>query len=465
MGVTDLFSNIRIANEFVGADLGDWRRTARLSRLVESLAKNPSLSFPQAMPDAADLEAAYRFFNNVKVRPEEILRPHIGQTVERVLQEAVILVAHDSSIVSFTSEGKEGLAQHFGKQQFLVHCSLALQADERHRPLGLLAMSQHLPIKTPGKLLNDRWPDQIREVHALGISPGNVVHLMDRESDDYDLLSFMKTMGARFVSRVKFNRRTVDGGYLEASLEQAVVQAEREVYLSRRTGKRVGAKQLKANPPREARLAQLSVSAGRITIPRTPTARDSSEKFLELNVVRVWEPTPPANQSAVEWLLYTTEPIDTAEQLLQVVDWYRARWTIEEFYKSLKTGCALEKRQLGDLHSLTNALALLAPMAWHLLLIKSEAHTRPTTSADFVLDKEELEVLRVAAVRGRELPENPTVLDAMLSIAALGGHLKHNGLPGWQTLARGHQQLKLLVAGWTLRRAVEAGILPSPRDQ
>jgi hypothetical protein len=458
-------SNDRITDEFVGADLGDGRRTARLSRLVESMAKDPSLSFPKAMPDAAALEAAYRFFNNVKVRPEEILRPHVDQTVQRVLKEAVILVAHDSSVVSFNSEGKEGLTQHFSKQQFLVHCALALQADETHRPLGLLAMSYHLQIKMPGKSLNERWPDQIRDVHALGIPQQNVVHLMDRESDDYDLLSVMKTMGARFVSRAKFNRRTVDGDYVEASLGRAVMQAEREVCLSRRTGKRVGSKQLKAHPPREERVAKLSITAERVTIPRTPTARDSAAKSIQLNVVRVWEPTPPPNETAVEWVLYTSEPIDTAEQILQVVDWYRARWTIEEFFKSLKTGCSFEKRQLGDLHSLSNAMALLAPMAWHLLLIKSEAHSRPLTPARDVLDEEELEVLRLAAVRGRGLPENPTVLDVMLSIAALGGHQKHNGLPGWQSLARGYQQLRTLVAGWSLRRAVEAGILPPLRDQ
>ncbi len=202
---------MRVEDEFTGADLGDPRRTERLSRLVESLAKDPSLSFPQAMPDSACLEAAYRFFNNVKVEPEDILRPHIEKTVRRVLSEPVILVAHDSSILSFNSESKEGLTRHFSKQQFMVHCALALQAGDVHRPLGLLALSQHLQIKTEGKCLSERWPDQIGAVHALGIPPQNVVHLMDRESDDYELLSFMKSIGTRFVTRARFDRRTVDG--------------------------------------------------------------------------------------------------------------------------------------------------------------------------------------------------------------------------------------------------------------
>jgi hypothetical protein len=47
-------------------------------------------------------------------------------------------------------------------------------------------------------------------------------------------------------------------------------------------------------------------------------------------VVYVREVTPPADEQPVEWMLATTEPVDTAEQILAVVDSYRARWVIEE---------------------------------------------------------------------------------------------------------------------------------------
>jgi hypothetical protein len=46
------------------------------------------------------------------------------------------------------------------------------------------------------------------------------------------------------------------------------------------------------------------------------------------------------------------------------VDCYRGRWTIEEYFKALKTGCQYERRQLETAHSLLNALAILAPVAW-----------------------------------------------------------------------------------------------------
>lgn len=451
-----------IREEFEGADLGDGRRNVRLVQLAESMAKKPDSSFPKALRDSAELEAAYRFFNNVKVQPEEILRPHIRQTVQRIAQEAVTLVAHDSTIVSFASDDRDGLVERGGNQQFLAHCSLALKADGSRQPLGVVAMTHHLPIKKADANLQDRWSQHVLAVHALGIQPASVVHLMDCEADDYDLLDMLLGISTCFVIRVKHNR-VLDSGHLRDPLEKSVVQAEREVALSRRTSRGVGSKQRKAHPPREARLAKLAIAACSVKI-RRPASAYSDEKFLSLNVVRVWEIAAPEDQTPIEWLLYTSEPIDSSEQVLQIVDWYCARWTIEEYFKALKTGCALEKRQLGDLHALSNALALLAPIAWRILLLRSEAHARPAAPAELLLSDEEIQVLRAAATR-RPLPQNPTVLDAMLSIAGLGGHLKHNGLPGWRTLADGFQALRALVAGWQLRRAVEAGILPPARDQ
>lgn len=452
-----------IAAEFEGAELGDRRLGARLLQVAESMAKKPDSSFPDAM-SPAELEAAYRLFSNVKVEPEAILRPHILQTVGRMAEEVETLVAHDTTTVSFISEAREGLASRGDRQQFLAHCSLALRADGSRQPLGIVAMSQHLPVTTPDKSLQDRWGDHVQTLHAQGVSVASVIHLMDREADDYELFDMLNGIGARFVMRVQYDR-VLEVGRLRDAMNHASMQAEREVVLSRRTGKGSGRKQRKSHPPREQRIAQLAIATSEVTIPRPQSAGKDTSSLLSLNVVRVWEPAPPDGQEPVEWLLYTSEPIDTPEQVLRVVDWYRARWTVEEYFKALKTGCALEQRQLGDLHALSNALALLVPIAWRLLLLKTEARTRPTAPATEVLDDVEIEVLRAAVVGRRRLPEEPTILDAMLSIASLGGHLKHNGLPGWQTLARGFRTLRSLTEGWALRRAVEAGILAPFRDQ
>lgn len=439
-----------IVEEFRNAPVGDERLRIRLMKLAGTLAENPDKSFPQAL-NGSELEGAYRFLRNVKVRPEKVLQPHIRQTVARLLGQETVLVAHDSSTISFNSDGnREGLTYSRGeKQNFVTHCSLALRADGSRRPEGVLAASFYVRQTHRDGTLQERWNDHVQQVHQTGLAREQVVHLMDREADDYDSLEFLRKIGGRFVIRVSHNRR-LDEGLLRDAAERAPIQAEREVPISSRRAKG-GSKQRKIHPSRESRQAQLAISACGVEIKKSPQSKHSPR--LQLHVVRVWEPHPPIDERPVEWLLYTTEPIGSAEQVLQVVDWYRARWTIEEYFKALKKGCSIERRQLGDFYSLKNAVALFLPIAWKLLLLKSEALVRPTSPATGVLASDELEVLCKSTTR--PLPEQPTVSDVVLAIAALGGHLKHNGPPGWQILARGYTKLRNLVEGWNLRLSNE----------
>ncbi|WP_437603838.1 hypothetical protein [Sorangium sp. So ce590] len=94
-----------------------------------------------------------------------------------------------------------------------------------------------------------------------------------------------------------------------------------------------------------------------------------------------------------------------------------------------------------------NVLALFAPIAWQLLLLRSEARRAPEQPASAMLTPTQLDMLRVFA--RKPLPENATASDAFLASAALAGHLRRNGEPGWQTLGRGHEQLRILVQGWS----------------
>ena len=42
--------------------------------------------------------------------------------------------------------------------------------------------------------------------------------------------------------------------------------------------------------------------------------------------------------------------------------------------------------------------------------------------------------------------------DAMLGIAALGGHIKNNGVPGWLVLGRGLTRFFETEVGWRFAR-------------
>ncbi len=434
--------------EYEGADFGDARLSFRAVKLAKELAERPALSFPKVFDESA-LEAAYRFFNNGSVTMEAILQPHVEATLKR-LSKGVCLAVHDTTSFSFRPDGeREGLSKnHNGNQCFHAHVTLAL--DENFTPKGVLGLRTHVGKAATAE--HERWAEQVQKVEKLGFKSGQVVHVMDREADDYELFSTMQQHGLRYVIRLQHNRTLASPAGLgaekarESLLYQAI--AHREVPLSARSGRRKGPKSKQIHPPRKARMAKLAFAAKSIALKRPRSAPEQLSATLNVNVVHVWEVETADGETPIEWVLYTTEPVDTAEAILKVVDWYRGRWTIEEYFKAVKTGCSMEQRQLESRHALQNALALFLPIAWQLLLIRNAGREDPDAPASEVLPPAQLEVLKRAA--RKPLPPNPSARDAMLAIAGLGGHLKRNGDPGWITLWRGYEDILLLTKGWLL---------------
>jgi len=224
----------------------------------------------------------------------------------------------------------------------------------------------------------------------------------------------------------------------------------RDVPLSKRGAKGKGPPdKLRLHPPRDARCAQLHFGAVPVEISR-PRYLPSADfpASLPLCLVRVWEPNPPPGEDPVEWLLITNEPCETPEEIARIVDLYRSRWTIEDLFKALKTGCAIEERQLESRHALLNALSLFLPIAVHLLWLRTCARDEPDAAASEVLTELQLTVLRHRS--HRPLPEKPTAAQALWCLAGLGGHIPNNGWPGWQVLGRAFSTLLEAIAGWRL---------------
>ena len=94
-------------------------------------------AFPRPYPRRS--WRAYRFFGNSQVTAEAILAPHVRETLGRVQQDPVTRVVHDSSTLSFNSEGfREGLVQPRRK------CLRLAQQVE-----ALLSALQILPLEAP----------------------------------------------------------------------------------------------------------------------------------------------------------------------------------------------------------------------------------------------------------------------------------------------------------------------------
>jgi len=221
--------------------------------------------------------------------------------------------------------------------------------------------------------------------------------------------------------------------------------SEREVSLSKRK-KANHPRKSKAYPERKSRLAKLSFCSTEVELKRPKNLTIRFPSSLKVSVVFVKELDPPADCAAVEWRLYTLEPIKTESEILRVVDIYRSRWLIEEYFKAIKTGCRYEKRQLESYYSLINALTVFIPIAWRLLLLRSMERLEPTNKAINIMDPQEIDILR--AISKKPFPQNPSIAEVLSCIAKLGGHIKNNGPPGWLVLWRGYQKFLAFEAGW-----------------
>lgn len=452
-----------IAEEFADVDLGDERLNRRLGLLAGSLAGRPAESFPSLLDDA-ELEAAYRFFGNDQVSPEAILAPHLRQSALRAAKHPRVLVIHDTTQFEFPGHSRRpGLGRLIRPGQgFFGHFSLATSADGTHEPLGLLALETVFRLdrakpkaqrrSSDNRGESARWRNGIEDAERQLDGLATAIHVMDREADSYAILAALTERQRLFVIR-SFQDRLLasdDESRLRETAKAAPVALEREVPLSPRP--KIRGPKGKRHPSRRYRIAKLSFAAASVELPRTSDARGVESKTLALNIIHVFEKTPPQGQPAVEWFLLTNLPVDTPEDIAYAVDCYRGRWTIEEYFKALKTGCQYESRQLETAERLLNALAIFAPVAWRLLLLRHLARADGAAQRHALTSKQ-LEVLR--AVAKKPLPKQATPRDVMLAVAALGGHIKSNGDPGWLVLGRGMNALLLMELGWRAREDSE----------
>lgn len=458
--------------EYEDGGIGDARLDARLALVGARAAACPSASFPKMFPTEAELEGFYRLMRNARTTPENLLEPHVQSTLDRLFGREAVVAVHDTTEFRFNGERK-GLGR-LGKagRGFFGHFSLLVDPTE-HEPLGVAAMHTwvrkgetatakrrkgEISYRRSRELETEqrRWERQVDATELVAGGAASLIHVMDSEADDYALLAKLTRDSRRFVIRLCYDRKldakesgAERGEKAKAFLARSQEVCTRTVTLAKRK-RRPDSQKRARSKERKRRCATLSLSAETVAFSRPDSQSTSLPKSVQVNIVRVSEPNPPPDAEPVEWLLITSEPIKTEEDILRVVDSYRVRWIIEEYFKALKTGCAYEKRELDSYDTLVAALAVFVPVAWGLLRLRNVARATGEQPPEFVVSPDQLEILRLSPNCG--LPRRPTAQNVMLAIAKLGGHLRRNGDPGWQVLGRGYLELLTLTAGYRLAK-------------
>jgi hypothetical protein len=465
--------------ELQTVDLGDERLDNRFELLLSALGSRPNLSIPAACRGRAETKAAYRFFDNNKTTFLKVLQPHMDQSKVRLAQQSVVLLVQDATENELTRPEQQitGLGSLDGSRLgFVLHDLQAFTpqgiplgtvwAEIINRTDGVSHASaaeksqerKHTPIEEKETM---NWLTGLRAARAVAQELPDVqcVYVADSEADIYEL--FAEPRGTKpldWLIRACQNRATrrdpasQDQGQEEARLlREQVLQApvlyEVELLIRGRQAK-TAAEDRPRRENRESRRAKVAVRAASVTL-RPPWRHDRKLPEVTVNVVLVRELNPPAGEEAVEWILVTTLPIATLEQVRTIVEYYCVRWCIEILFRTLKSGCRVEQRRFEDVERLLPCVGLYLIVAWRTLFVCRMGRDCPEMDCEAVFEPAEWKAVWVAAHRKKPPRQAPRLGVMVHLIASLGGYIERkDSEPGPQTVWIGLQRMYDLAWAW-----------------
>ena len=158
----------------------------------------------------------------------------------------------------------------------------------------------------------------------------------------------------------------------------------------------------------------------------------------------------PAGSEPVEWRLQTNRSIESVEEAIELIVWYRARWEIEIYFHVIKNGGKVEELQLSSINRIERALALFMVVAWQDIYLMRMGRTCPDLNAALFFDPDEIRGAHLLTEKKMSATP-PTLNEIIRLIAQVGGFLgrKSDGEPGVKTIWRGLSQV--YAAAETLR--------------
>lgn len=438
--------------EFGGVDLGDSRRTARLVEMAAAACERPSGKVAAVFTRDAQREGAYDFLESEHVAPEEMIAGLAAATARRCAQLPFVFVPTDGSSVTVTDWtgerdfGRIGSDNNGGRGLKVVD---SLAVDPQGIPVGLLGLTwwarlEHAPHQTHARQsrpLEEKetryWVQTVRAASAALEERGvRGWFQIDREGDGRDLLLALNETSHWWTVRGNADRSIEledgDTAKLRSELEKKSVL---DVY----------ALPVVARPGRRAREAKMVVRVANVVL----RLRDKKTgRITKLPVTAVWareHDTTPEPEDPIDWLLYTSRPVETLADAKLVIWGYSMRWRVEEFHRTWKAGdCDVESTQLRSFDAVQRWATILAAVAIRIERLKRLARTKPDLPATIDLSPFELSALLTLMFDDKPPPTEPSIAQAVAWLAELGGYAnKYSGKPpGATVLGRGLKYLR-----------------------
>jgi hypothetical protein len=396
-----------------------------------------------------------RFVANTRVTVERLIEGW-GEPTATACSGRHVLAIQDTSGITFrtTAERQRDLGEIGGARGLVLHAMLAVDAETRGC-LGLVTgrlwtraerRTVHHNKRPLADKESERWLSTAEAAKSVLAEAACVTVVADRESDIY--AEWARLPGPRFhlLTRAMQDRAIAEGGRLSGALLQPAGAADID---------------LVARPGRPARRARLVARFGRVSLKRPVNTREAElPETVAVSLVEVVEHNPPTGVEPILWRLLTTHDVTDAAMAWRVIEWYRARWIIEQLFRTLKQqGLKLEDSQLETAEGLMKLTAIAARAACITLQLVQARDGRSAQPADIAFTPAEMHTLEAlvpqleGATQAQKNPHAPhTLAWAAWIIAKLGGWdgYKSSKPPGPITFRHGIEYFHAIAYGWSL---------------
>jgi len=446
----------QVQTEFQHAEFGDARLTDRLVQIGDELGSSPAESIPVACEDTASTKATYRFCDNELVNASEILASHRQAQQSRIQETDELLVVSDTTELTFPHHpAKEGLGDIGTAEMEIhgvkVHSTIGIDPQTHHmtgvidqqsliedRQTGTTHDTNGNDEPIPLETRHTKWIRGDRRARAWLPEDVRPIFVHDRAADDFSLYAEIidEMDNAGFVVRAQYNRniRTPTGENRKLFDWSSDLPEEGRTTIN-----------IQQAGGRDARTAELSIATETCELVPAKTAPDEPDS-VSVNIVRAEE--VGEHEDPMQWVLLTTASVGNLDQALTVIEQYRLRWRIEDWHKTLKTGCKIEERQLQTWDRMDVLLGVYSVIAWKVLELRDLAREGSTADPAVLLSDAERAVLEA------KFPElrGESAKTYAICVAKLGGYLDRNAdpPPGWQAMWKGLQKLRMWAEGYEL---------------
>ena len=384
------------------------------------------------------------------------------RTAERVAGRDIIVVQDASELAlggrRAKANGYGPVGKGGGVRGLLLHAALALDAD-RDALLGLVdaqiwnrdkgAVKPRRSRATADKE-SQRWLSVAAQAGAVLSAARSITVISDRESDIYEHFA-RRPANVELIVRASWNRKIKlkSGAFTQLfAFADSLPEAARFSVT------------IPAAPGRKERTAELALRFSPVTLCRPhPSPAPDLPDTIGLTMVDVRELSSNRDGEPIHWRLLTTHVLTSSKTARRIVDLYRKRWTIEEFFRTLKSaGFDIEEADIGEPKVMIKFIAAAAVAA---VTIMQLVRARDGTTEEELVeafepdDQPVLEALSSQLEGATAKQKNPhpkaTLAFAAWVIARLGGWTAYYGKPGPKVMRLGIEAFRRIKYGTTLR--------------